>query len=241
MRCRSIDHITGYRCPAASSPVAQVCERGVRANPLASLRAGSGTCSDITAFPGLSALNVVMPTGLRRFQQSGQSHFVTFTCYHRRAYFDLPDVCDLFVQCLESVRCRFAMCVYGYVVMPEHVHLLLNEPEQGMLADAIHLLKSSFAKRVPWLGDSHSGVFWQKRYYDRNVRDEREFTKKLRYLHRNPVKRGLVKQPGDWKWSSFRHYALREVGVVEIESEWTARDRETAAQGGTARVFMFPG
>jgi hypothetical protein len=88
------------------------------------------------------------------------------------------------------------------------------------------LLKLSFAKRVPWLGDSHSGVFWQKRYYDRNVRDEREFTKKLRHLHRNPVKRGLVKQPGDWKWSSFRHYALREVGVVEIESEWTARDRE---------------
>ena len=105
------------------------------------------------------------------------------------------------------MRCRFAMCVYGYVVMPEHVHLLLNEPEQGMLADAIHLLKLSFAKRVPGLGDSRSGVFWQKRYYDRNVRDEREFTKKLRYLHRNPVKRGLVKQPGDWKRSSFRHYA----------------------------------
>jgi len=81
-------------------------------------------------FPGLSALNVVMPTGLRRFQLSGQSHFVTFTCYHRRAYFDLPDVCDLFVQCLESMRCRFPMCVYGYVVMPEHVHLLLNEPSR---------------------------------------------------------------------------------------------------------------
>jgi len=49
-----------------------------------------------------------------------------------------------------------------------------------------------------------------------------------------------VKQPGDWKWSSFRHYALREVGVVEIESEWTARDRETATEGGTTRVFLFP-
>jgi len=138
------------------------------------------------------------------------------------------------------MRCRFAMCVYGYVVMPEHVHLLLNEPKQGMLADAIHWLKLSVAKREPWLGDSRSSVFWQKRYYDRNVRDEREFTKKLRYLHRNPVTRGLVKQPGDWKWSSFRHYALREVGVVEIESEWTARDRETATEGGTTRVFLFP-
>ena len=54
------------------------------------------------------------------------------------------------------------------------------------------------------------------------MRDEREFMEKLRYLHRNPVKRGLVKQPAEWKWSSFRHYALREIGVVEIESQWTA-------------------
>jgi hypothetical protein len=114
--------------------MAQVRERGVRANTSASLRADSGICSDITAFVGLSALNLFMPTGLRRFQQSGQSHFVAFlvtlTCYHRRAHFNLSDVCDLFVQCLESMRCRFAVCVYGYVVMPEHVHLLVNEPEE---------------------------------------------------------------------------------------------------------------
>ena len=82
--------------------------------------------------------------------------------------------------------------------------------------------------------------FWQRRYYDRNVRDEREFTTKLGYLHRNPVKRGLAKEPGDWKWSSFGHYARREKGVVEIESEWTARDRETAAGGGPPRIFLSP-
>jgi REP element-mobilizing transposase RayT len=52
------------------------------------------------------------------------------------------------------------------------------------------------------------GVFWQKRYYDRNVRDEREFVDKLRYIHRNPVKAGLCKLPEAWRWSSFRHYAL---------------------------------
>ena len=84
------------------------------------------------------------------------------------------------------------------------------------------------------------GSFWQKRYYDRNVRDYREFMIKLRYLHRNPVKRGLVSEPGDWPWSSYRHYALREVGVVEIESEWTARDRETRTHGGPARIFLCP-
>jgi putative transposase len=82
------------------------------------------------------------------------------------------------------------------------------------------------------------GSFWEKRYYDRNVRDYREFTGKLRYLHRNPVKRGLVRNPEEWKWSSYRHYALREIGVVEIESEWTARDREGRA--GDKRIFLSP-
>jgi len=76
----------------------------------------------------------------------------------------------------------------------------------SLLAEAIHDLKLSFAKRVRSLrpGDQ-PGSFWQKRYDDRNVRDEREFTVKLRYLHRNPLKRGLAKEPRDWNWSSFRH------------------------------------
>jgi putative transposase len=86
-----------------------------------------------------------------------------------------------------------------------------------------------------------STSFWQKRYYDRNVRDAREFTVKLRYLHRNPVARGLVNAPADWKWSSFRHYALREMGTVEIESEWTSIDRESNTCVGSPRVFLSPG
>ena len=133
------------------------------------------------------------------------------------------------------------MCVYGYVVMPEHVHLLVNEPPHSTLADAMHDLKLCFTKRLAYVDSAARGPFWQKRYYDRNVRDAREFGVKLRYLHRNPVTRGLAKQPADWKWSSFRHYALREIGVVEIESEWTARDREQKASGGSARTFLFPG
>jgi len=118
--------------------------------------------------------------------------------------------------------------------MPEHVHLLVSEPDRGTLAGAMRDLKLSFSKR---LRREREGSFWQKRYYDRNVRDEGEFGSKLRYIHQNPVKRRLVKEAGDWKWSSFRHYALREMGVVEIESEWTARDREG---GGLPRTFLCP-
>jgi len=218
-----------------------------------------------------------MPRGLRRFHESGQCHFVTFSCYRRRPYFATAEVFDLFVRCLEDMRLRFDVCVYGYVVMPEHVHLLLSEPAAfacdcssqisaqrtganlghlATLAEAMHYLKLSFAKRVRRLRSSNaqvsaqktganlghltSGSFWEKRYYDRNVRDYHEFTVKLRYLHRNPVKRGLVLAPEEWKWSSFRHYALREIGVVEIESEWTAGDRERKTCGGSERVFLRP-
>ena len=65
----------------------------------------------------------------------------------------------------------------------------------------------------------------QARYYDFNVWSERKFVEKLRYIHRNPVTRGLVSQPQGWPRSSFRHYATGEAGAVEIESQWTARAR----------------
>jgi len=189
-----------------------------------------------------------MPRGLRRFHESGQSHFVTFSCYRRKASFKEPAIYNLFPVCLEATRRRFRMRVYGYVVMPEHVHLLVSEPNEGNLSQAIHHLKLSFSKRVPQVRALPLGAnlgekqpFWQKRYYDRNVKDYREFTVKLRYLHRNPVKRGLVRNPMDWPWSSFRHYALREVGVVEIESQWTATDHEQESPGAPARIFLRPG
>jgi len=200
-----------------------------------------------------------MPRGLRRYYESGQSHFVTFSCYRRKPKFADTRFYDLFPLCLEAMRLRFRMRIYGYVVMPEHVHLLVSEPEHGNLAEAMHYLKLSFSKHARSLTGAQVSVqtkdanlghqqalgpnepFWQKRYYDRNVRSVREFGIKLRYLHRNPVKRGLVRDPADWKWSSFRHYAFREMGVVEIESEWTGRDRELKVTGGQPRVFLCPG
>ncbi len=77
---------------------------------------------------------------------------------------------------------------------------------------------------MPW--GSGRRRFWQVRYYDFNVRTRDKQIEKLRYLHRNPVKRGLVEKPENWEWSSFRHYATGVEGVVEIESEWTGRKRE---------------
>ena len=123
------------------------------------------------------------------------------------------EACATFVAALERVRRNYGLCIYGYVVMPEHVHLLMNEPERKSFAQAIKSLKQGVARRLAlWAEDS----FWQARYYDFNVWSERKFVEKLRYIHRNPVKRGLVERPEDWVWSSFRHYANGEVGWSKL-------------------------
>jgi len=208
--------------------VPQVPRAGFASSP------GAGHVQPSQQLPRPAVYALFVPRGLHRFHQSKQSHFLTFSCYRRQPFLDRLDVYDLFLHCLEDTRRRVDWRIYAYVVMPEHVHLLLSEPDCGTLADAMRDLKLSFRKRVP---GKPQGPFWQKRYHDRNVRSEREFGGKLRYIHRNPVKRGLVKEAGDWKWSSFRHYTRREKGAVQIESEWTARDRET---GGLPRIFLYP-
>jgi putative transposase len=76
--------------------------------------------------------------------------------------------------------------------------------------------------------ETRARLFGQKRYYDHNVRNYEGFVGKLRYIHRNPVKRGLAESPEDWKWSSFRHYATAEVEPVEIQSQWTAGLKQTS-------------
>ena len=121
------------------------------------------------------------------------------------------------------MRIHYEFSVFGYVVMPEHVHLLLGEPMTAPLSRALQSLKSSVAKLSP------RKPFRLPRYYDFNVLTGRKHVEKLRYIHRNPVKRGLVEHPEDWAWSSFRHYATGIHGTVEIESFWTVDLRERAA------------
>jgi putative transposase len=176
-------------------------------------------------FPPASGTLSGMPYGLKRYQQSKQCHFVTFSCHRRLPHLRDARPCELFVEGLERARHKYRFRVYGYVVMPEHVHLRLSEPEAELLATAIQALKISVARRAVSCRGKCGAPLWPKRYYDHNLRDYESFVEKLRYIHRNPVKRGLVNRPEDWKWSSFRHYATAEVGPVEIESQCTADRR----------------
>jgi putative transposase len=160
-----------------------------------------------------------MTRGLIRYHQAGCFHFVTFSCYHRLAYLGTATARRLFERSLEAMRKRYDFVVCGYVVMPEHVHLLLSEPKEALLSKVIQALKLSVSVQ------SRQRPFCQARYYDFNVHNEAKRVEKLRYMHRNPVKCGLVEKPEQWQWSSFMHYATGVEGTVEIESQWTASRR----------------
>jgi putative transposase len=160
-----------------------------------------------------------MTQGLIRYHQTGNFHFLTFSCYHRLPYLSTAEACQAFESSLERMRVRYRFVIAGYVVMPEHVHLLLSEPRIGTLSTTIQAIKLSTTKQ------RNERPFWQARYYDFTVHSSEKTAEKLRYIHRNPVARGLVSRPGEWPWSSFRHYLTGEGGSVEIESVWTAAAR----------------
>ena len=163
-----------------------------------------------------------MPSHLKRYQTEGSDHFITFSCYHRSPYLNNDAARIVFEEILERLRQRHQFYVFGYVLMPEHVHLLLSEPRRYPLATTLNVLKAETSKLLK--GDRLH--FWQTRYYDFNVLTHRKLIEKLKYLHRNPVERGLVETPEAWPWSSYRHYRTTEPGRVEIESEWTWNRRE---------------
>ncbi len=159
-----------------------------------------------------------MPSGLKRLQKAESLHFITFSCLHRFPLLEAAGARETVEAVLEQTRARHPARIYAYVLMPEHVHLLVNEPPQMLLAQFLKAVKQVTSRRLRGPREK----FWQGRYYDSNVRGEMARSEVIRYIHRNPVARGLVAKPEDWPWSSFRHYASGVRGTVEIESQWTA-------------------
>jgi putative transposase len=180
-----------------------------------------------------------MPSGLHRTYGSDHLHFVTTSCYHRRPFLNSSQARDCFLSVLEATREKYRFVVAGYVVMPEHVHLLITEPEVGNPSTVMQVLKQRTAKalllkrkprrpRQSQLVPEERRSFWQERFYDFNVWSTRKRFEKLRYMHRNPVRSGLVESPEEWQWSSYRYYLLNELGPVKLDVGWgeiSFRDR----------------
>ena len=177
-----------------------------------------------------------MPWGLKRYYDTNALHFITCSCYRRQPVLGTPERRDLLLAVVEQMRTRYRFVVIGYVIMPEHIHLLISEPQVGTLSTVMQAIKLGFVRKVLQQENPHFSQrtremghpdrsvlqhhFWMPRFYDFNVWSEPKISEKLHYMHDNPVRRGLVERPEDWPWSSFRAYACGEVGPVRI-NDWS--------------------
>ena len=173
-----------------------------------------------------------MPKGLKRYYGLGHLHFLTFSCYRRLPLLRTVRARNLFLRALGAMRERYGFLVVGYVVMPDHVHLLISEPGKGTPSTVLQALKQRVsrdlrrkARRTPARqltlafpeGEGCLPRFWQPRFHDFNVHSAKKRREKLNYMHANPVKRGLVKQPSAWIWSSASFYSQGTPGLVPVD------------------------
>jgi putative transposase len=168
---------------------------------------------------------------LRRYFGKGDLHFVTFSCHRRRPYLGSGRARNRFLKILDEIRVRHDFALVGYVVMPEHVHLLMGEPRVGNPSKSLQVLKQKVSRELRKKkrdagsqkefvfdcdGDSDT-AFWQRRFYDFNVWNEKKLQEKLEYMHRNPVDRNLVQHPRDWPWSSWSFYENSGSGLIRMD------------------------
>jgi putative transposase len=183
-----------------------------------------------------------MPVGLHRTYGAHHLHFITNSCSRRLPLFASARARNRFLSILEQTRRKYRFVVVGYVVMPEHLHLLITEPEAGSSSTVMQVLKQRTAtallpkrkrpdprQRERFL-EEPGRSFWQARFYDFNVWSEKKRFEKLRYMHRNPVKPGLVESEEQWGWSSYRYYFFGEDGLVQVNVGW----REISFRGRVA-------
>ena len=169
---------------------------------------------------------------LRRFERRSDARFLTFSCYRNLPLFRNPAICDAFTDRLTVARSGGPFELYAWVVMPNHVHLLLRpDLPEVTVSSVLRSVKRPFAEQVirRWrqleapilerLRNSRGGVhFWQPGGgYDRNITSDEELLEKVEYIHKNPVRAGLTKRAADYPYSSAAWYSDKRSGVLPID------------------------
>lgn len=188
-----------------------------------------------------------MPSRLRRYDVPGHIHFLTISCYRRLPFFDRDDMKRIVVDGLALLQDKFGVCLVGYVVMPEHVHILIHPHARGCDTPvAVSRQLNEFKQyvgyhgkrclRETWRRDGRlwcdrldrwarggfsKQAIWNTRGYDFNIDRRDTLIEKLDYCHKNPITRGLVENAEDWRWSSYRFYELDDCSVLAMD--WDGR------------------
>lgn len=173
----------------------------------------------------------------RRYNDHNHAHSLTFSCHQRLSLLARDRTRAWLVEAIEKAREREKFDLWGYVIMPEHVPILLRPREavyeigrilfqvkQPVARRAIDYLKihaPEWLKRLTVVKEdgTEERRFWEAGGgYDRNITEEGTALKVIEYIHLNPVRRGLVERAEDWEWSSARWYAGVRPVLIEIDA-----------------------
>ena len=167
-------------------------------------------------------------------------HYLTTSTYRRARLFDSGRFKRNFIAVLGALRAERGFRLVGYVLMPEHFHLLLWPSELADPSQIMQRLEARTAKFIlknlrenlqfPWCRKTLTRVtlpptvhnhahfrVWQRKFYDLNIWSEKKRLEKLNYMPGNPVKRRLVSSPEQWPWSSFRYYYLQDASLLSLD------------------------
>jgi putative transposase len=172
---------------------------------------------------------------VRHYDVPGEARCLTFCCYHRFPFLEKDRTRQWFLEALQAARAEWGFALWAYVLMPEHVHvLLLPRLEAPSLTGILRDLKEPVGRKAVAYLEKHAPAwlekitvregkrvrrrFWQPGSgFDRNIREMQVVLAEIDYIHANPVRRGLVARPKDWQWSSAPWYA--GIGPVPIEMD----------------------
>ncbi len=164
---------------------------------------------------------------LCHYDDLGTARFITFSCYRRHKYLSDENSILILLDQLRKLRFDCAINILGYVIMPDHVHLVLYPTNVTKLGVLIGQLKGRSAHAIIgsrkdiYKRSNGQPAVWQRRCFDHNCRTPEIVIEKIQYCHNNPVKKGLVDTPDEWPWSSYGWYngdknALLEIDGIEL-------------------------
>jgi putative transposase len=141
----------------------------------------------------------------------GSSYFVTTKCWEGRTVFQIPETAEILTNILFHYRDCGAYMLHEFVVMPDHLHLLLTPDSTTSLEKALQLIKGGSSHRIH-KERKHKMDIWQEGFHDWTIRDADDWVRKVEYIRMNPVRAKLAASPEQWPYSSARaHFTLDTV------------------------------
>ena len=154
--------------------------------------------------------------GFQRYPDEGFPYLVTTNVKDRQPLFAEHGCCQIVIGSIRFLRIHLGHRIHAYVLMPDHVHLVVTPREGGNVSQVMHSLKLYTAHQIGALLGSKGGI-WQSRFYERALRTPKDVKGALAYVHDNPIKAGLADRPEDYDWSSYRACILGEPTPLAVD------------------------